>query len=139
MNAIESALSMLKVMARDLRAVGLNQPRKPGFLAASSWLPSTDRDPAGLQGLDHPLGLRAVADVVAQAEDGGDPPGVDVGQHLLKCVHVAVDVGQHGDLHDQPRYRRRSPPKVRKPEAMNFMFIEAALQLSAAASRSSNV
>ena len=45
MNAIESALSMLKVMVRDVRAVGLNQPRKPGFLAASSWLPSTEGIP----------------------------------------------------------------------------------------------
>jgi hypothetical protein len=58
---------------------------------------------AQLAALGHQLGalvgLRAVADHVAQAPDLLDPGLVDRGQHGLGGREIAVDVGEDGDSH----------------------------------------
>ena len=48
---------------------------------------------------DHGVGLRAITDQIAGAEDSLDVQGLQVPERLLQGPDVGVDVGDQSDLH----------------------------------------
>ena len=78
MKSRDGSESLSMVQRRDRRARGLNQPKCRGLTTASSWFPIAEGDPALLEQVDHRVGIRPIADVVSQADDGVDVGPVDV-------------------------------------------------------------
>ena len=69
------------------------------YSTAKSWLPIIANSHRSITRSRHTVGVRPVAHNVAETHDPFDAPLVNVGQHHLQRVDVAVDVGDDGGGH----------------------------------------